>query len=70
MPGDKHDNFYRSEAWNFLKSELLEIKESQKNQAKRLQRIEEKIAWMTGWAIGAGAISGLIISFLKEKLFK
>jgi hypothetical protein len=64
------EDFYKDKAWELLMSEIIDIKASIKLQEIKIDRIDNTLSRIIGYSAGAGAIAGIVIAFIKDKVLK
>lgn len=69
MPETTLDNgFYRQTTFDLLMAEIKELRRGQEALNKKVDALSDKVSGILGWAAGAGAVAGIVITYVKDKL--
>lgn len=69
MPETTPNNgFYRKTTFDLLMVEIKDLKKGQESLEKKVDALSNKLSGILGWAAGAGAVAGVVFSFIREKL--
>lgn len=65
---EDNNGFYKTQFFKELSDRFDRIETALSEQNVQIAKINNKLSSILGWAAGAGAVAGIVFTFIKDKL--